>query len=503
MIAVLPGAGKAAHSPRMTLRPAQCTLPLATMKTVLLLPLFVSLASFPAVAFDLAVETAAEIWPVWERLAAGHPLPDGIQASRIDAGASSPGDTLVMTLGRGAGARVVERVALAPFAHVWDVGRTASLAEIRAGRIRTLPVESINLPDIALPVDDMFPDQPGYPLFTDVSMSLRSADLVLRSWFDSIPTPAEPRMAITWVGAVGDIMPARGVDSVLLGGEGALRVFGDTLPILATPQLLVGNLEAAATSAGTPEKKTYRFKFDSAALRVLKGIGFDYFSVANNHTFDYGTKGFLDTLSGLSQWGIGTSGAGVDEQQAEKPFVVTSGPLELRVLSFASYPVDRTGFDGRRTARAGRDKPGTLWLDQLGLEAATHAFSRGSFNIALVHGGEEWNTRPVAEQKRLYRELVRAGADVVIGSHPHVLQGMEAFEGGLIVYSLGNFLFPGMEGTRGGQDSMILKIGVVEGKARYLHIFPVRLEGTTVRLSTSPGVVDEVRALSRELNRDD
>jgi poly-gamma-glutamate synthesis protein (capsule biosynthesis protein) len=473
------------------------------MKIVLLLPLLFALASFPATALDLAVETAADMWPVWERLAASHPLPQGFQVNRIDPGAPSPGERLVMTLGASAGARVVERVALAPVGRLWDAGRTASLADIRAGRARTLPLGSIRLPDIALPVDDMFPDQTGYPLFADASLSLHSADPALRSWLDSIPAPAEYRPAITWVGAVGDIMPARGVDSALLGGEGAQRVFGDTLPILAAPQLLVGNLEAAATSAGSPEKKTYRFKFDSAALRVLKGIGFDYFSVANNHTFDYGTKGFLDTLSGLSRSGIGTSGAGVDEQEAEKPFVVTAGSQELRVLSFGAYPVDRTGFDGRRTARAGKDKPGTLWLDQFGLEAATRAFSERSFNIALVHGGEEWNTRPIPEQKRLYRELVRAGADIVIGSHPHVLQGMEAFAGGLIVYSLGNFLFPGMEGTRGGQDSMILKVGVADGKIRYLQIFPVRLEGTTVRLATSTGILDSMHALSFELNRED
>ena len=111
------------------------------------------------------------------------------------------------------------------------------------------------------------------------------------------------------------------------------------------------------------------------------------------------------------------------------------------------------------------EKPGTLWLDEAGLEVAARGFSGGAFNIAMVHGGEEWNARPFPEQKRLYRELIRAGADVVIGSHPHVLQGMEAFHGGLIVYSLGNFLFPGMEGTGGGQDSAILKIGVVDGKA--------------------------------------
>jgi poly-gamma-glutamate capsule biosynthesis protein CapA/YwtB (metallophosphatase superfamily) len=471
------------------------------MKTVLLILVSLALASLPASSSGLEVQTTPEMWPVWERLAAAHPLPPGFEARRVDPGAQPPADRLVLCLGANADARVVDRIALAPVGRLSEAGRTASRDDIKTGRFPLEPMESITLPDIALPVDDRYPDEPGYPLFADVSLAIQGSNPTLRAWFDSFPPPAGPPPAeITWVGATGDIMPARRADEVLLDPDGAQRVFGNTRPVLAALKLLLGNLEAAATTGGTAEKKTFRFRFDPAALGVLKEAGFSYFSVANNHTFDYGTTGFLDTLDALSRWGIGTSGAGRDEQEAEQPFVVQRGSTEIRVLSFAAYPVDRTGFDGRKTARAGTGRPGTLWLDDAGLAAATRAFSRGSLNIALVHGGEEWSSRPVPEQKRLYRALIRAGADVVIGSHPHVLQGLEAFEGGLISYSLGNFLFPGMEGTAGGQDSVILEIGIVRGKVRCIRIFPVRLEGETVRLAPRQGVFEKMRELTRGLD---
>jgi poly-gamma-glutamate capsule biosynthesis protein CapA/YwtB (metallophosphatase superfamily) len=191
--------------------------------------------------------------------------------------------------------------------------------------------------------------------------------------------------------------------------------------------------------------------------------------------------GFRDTMDALRRFGIGTSGAGIDEQAAAIPFDARAGNLDIRVLSFAAYPVDRKGFDGRISARAQGNTPGALWLDNRGLAAAAAGFSPEAFNIALVHGGEEWSPRPTAVQERMYRALIDVGADLVIGSHPHVLQALEATRGRLIAYSLGNFIFPGMEGTPGGEESMIMRIGVLNGRIVYVQSYPVRLTGTTVR----------------------
>jgi poly-gamma-glutamate synthesis protein (capsule biosynthesis protein) len=400
------------------------------------------------------------------------------------------------------GFRLMEDSILVPVVRLWDAAPTLTRAQAESGSVRLLPLESVALPDIALPVEGLYPGDPGYPLAWHVAVGIQGDDPALRQWFETLPDPAprDPPERIRWIGAVGDVMPARGVDSSLLAPEGGQAVFGDTLPILRSLDLLVGNLEAAATTGGVRAVKTYTFRFNPLAMGSLSAAGFSYLSAANNHTFDYGKDGFLDTLSSLGQAGIATSGAGRTFDEASRPAVVRIGNREIRLLSFAAYPVDRTGFDGRSMARATADRPGALWLDDEGIDAAARGFSRDSFNVALVHGGIEWSSAPTDEQRRSYRALVRAGADLVVGSHPHVLQGLEAVDGKLIAYSLGNFLFPGMEGTPGGERSVIIEVGIYAGRIVSLRFIPVRLHGGTVRLDLQKDSLQLLRSQTRRLN---
>ena len=420
--------------------------------------------------------------PAWERLTARYPFPPDLE---------SPG-TVILREGSQKGFRTVESATLVRVIRMW---------ETQSAPTRMVPLESVGLPDIALPVDGLFPGDSGYPLVKVISVGLRDDDAPLRAWFESLPDlPAGSTERIRWIGAVGDVMPARGVDSALIAPGGLQRVFGDTLPFLQGLDLLAGNLEAAATTGGTRAVKSYTFRFDPRALGSLAAAGFSYFSAANNHTFDFGSIGFLDTVENLQRAGIATSGAGDTAAAASRPAVLKIGSTEVRVLSFADYPADRKGFDGRVSARAAADRAGELWLDEDGLAAARRAFSPGSFNIALVHGGDEWSTAPTDEQKRGYRELVTDGADLVIGSHPHVLQGLEARNGRLIAYSLGNFLFPGMEGTPGGERSMILAVGILGRRIVSLRFVPVRLNAGTVRQDPGRDALQQFRSRTGLLN---
>jgi hypothetical protein len=396
----------------------------------------------------------------------------------------------------------VERSVLVPVIRMWETPLVVTRVLAESGAVKLLPLDSVTLPDIALPVDGLYPGDDGYPLSRPISLEVRGGAPGLRQWFESLPDlpleSAPPR--ITWIGAVGDVMPGRGVDAALLAPSGTERVFSDTLPLLKSVDLLVGNLEAAATTGGTRLKKTYTFRFDPRALVSLAAAGFSYLSTANNHTFDYGPAGFTDTLESLASAGIATSGAGRTVREAEQPAVLEARGMEVRLLSFGDYPVDRTGFDGRLMARAADDRPGALWLDAQGIAAASRGFSREAFNIALVHGGVEWSTAPVAEQKESYRGLIRAGADLVIGSHPHVIQGLEAVDGRLIAYSLGNFLFPGMCGTVGGERSVILQVGVYGRRIVSLRFAAVRLQGAAVRRDAEGTSLVQLRLLTRRLN---
>ena len=475
----------------MTFFPERCRLWVPNMRRALAPAVLLALVSFSLGGTPIRLDVPPGLQPAWERLVFRHPLPQDLSSGSI-----------ILREGRQAGFRVVESAVLVPVIRMWETPVTLTRAQAESGGVRLRPLDSVELPDIALPVDGLFPGDSGYPLVKLISVGIGDDDAALRAWFESLPDlPVGGDVErILWIGAVGDVMPARGVDAALIAPDGLRRVFGDVLPVLQGFDFLAGNLEAAATTGGTRAVKSYTFRFDPRALARLSAAGFSYLSAANNHTFDFGSRGFLDTLENLEHAGIATSGAGSTAAGASRPAVLRIGATEVRLLSFAAYPADRTGFDGRIIARAGADRPGELWLDDDGIAAAARAFSPDAFNIALVHGGVEWSTIPTEDQKRRYRDLVRAGADLVIGSHPHLLQGLEARDGRLIAYSLGNFLFPGMDGTPGGERSLVLAVGIFGRRIVSLRTVAVRLSAGTVRRDQRPGALQEFRSLTGRLN---
>jgi poly-gamma-glutamate synthesis protein (capsule biosynthesis protein) len=265
---------------------------------------------------------------------------------------------------------------------------------------------------------------------------------------------------MAWIAAVGDIMLDRGAQDAILSGEGgAERVFGDLLPILRNADFLVGNLEGAATEGGERADKLYTFRFRPSAVPRLKDAGFDYLALSNNHSFDYGQRGFLDGLKALRGAGIGFSGAGVRVAEALEPFRASAHGQALSLVAFGAFRPEQPAA----SISASSSNPGML-LKEGGLRAIRASSGPGAVDIAVVHAGTEYADAPDENIRGLYRECVDDGADIVLGSHPHVLQGAEAYRGGLIAYSLGNFVFRGMEKQPNATDTMILLIGVMDGR---------------------------------------
>ena len=383
-----------------------------------------------------------------------------------------------------------------PFAStVFEV--SAAEAEINCA---LRPLESITLPQRGVAVDGLYPGETGYPLRRDTVLFVEQnpeigaeAETVakLESWLGSFSyTDTDP--GLLWFAAVGDMMPGRGVSSILQSESGLDTVFSDTLPYLENADILAGNLEGAVTNGGRIAEKSYTFRFAPEILKPLKKAGFDYLSLTNNHSYDFGKTGFLDTLNHLEESGIKTSGAGIDPVSASEPSNFTVNGAEIRILSIGAYPPERNGFDGMRIASVNESRPGILWADENGLKAVKSAFSKDSFNILMVHGGIEWSTKPSPEQRELYHRFIELGADAVIGSHPHYLHGFETYKGGLIAHSLGNFIFPGMEETAYGEESLILLLGISDGKIRYLRPVPVQIDGKRLSVDRSGKILERV-----------
>lgn len=287
---------------------------------------------------------------------------------------------------------------------------------------------------------------------------------------------------VFFVAAVGDIILSRGVQDAMFYADSPEPVFTDTIPILENNDFTIGNLEGAVTARTENAQKTYTFKFNKKALPYLKQVGFDYLMLTNNHCYDYGEPGFKDTLEAVAAAGFATSGAGLDKDEAAQFYRTTLNGHAVSVLSFGAYPVERSGFNGKTMAAATEERAGILWESDEVLDMIREEKKTGALIIVNIHGGSEYVTKPTESQRTLYEKVCDAGADVVFGSHPHVLQPIEWYGESLIVWSLGNFVFPGMDEMPGATDTMIVRLGFVDGRLLYYEKFPAYIDNTAVRL---------------------
>ena len=306
---------------------------------------------------------------------------------------------------------------------------------------------------------------------------------------------------LVWIAAVGDMMLQRGIEDVLIHqADGKERIFSDLLPHLTGFDLLMGNLEGAVTVRGSRTPKSYNFRFRPEVLEALKQTGFEYLSLTNNHCYDYGELGFLDTLGYLREYGISTSGAAESLRDALEPAVFSINGVKIRILSVGAFPRERNGFDGRTQAAVSSERPGILWYGKDALSAISSFSAEDGIDIVMVHGGHEWQRIPDPEQKIRYRSFIDAGADIVFGSHPHVLQGAEHYKGGIIYYSLGNFLFNGMEEMPYAEDSLVASLGIIDGKILYRRDLAVQIDGPNVRKDREGRILRQFRELSDGLS---
>jgi poly-gamma-glutamate synthesis protein (capsule biosynthesis protein) len=221
-------------------------------------------------------------------------------------------------------------------------------------------------------------------------------------------------------------------------GESAIKQ--DAIPALkkyfADGDLNIFNLETAITDHTIKEEKEYNFKADLAFLKTLKRVGFNVASVANNHTYDYGAKGFADTLQNLRSAGITYVGGGVNSRSAYHGRVYTIRGVRIGILGFAKV-------NGGPASIAKRDKPGITdgYDAQSTEEAITHLRKLSDVLIILTHWGEEGSFCTRNYEVSSAKKWISLGADAIIGSHTHTVQPISYVDKKLVAYSLGNFIF--------------------------------------------------------------
>lgn len=268
---------------------------------------------------------------------------------------------------------------------------------------------------------------------------------------------------------VGDVMLSRGVGAKM-GAEGDWTYpFHKVAETLRGADLTFGNLECPVSDVGRDRHHLYSFRADPRALEGLTFAGFDVMSVANNHMYDWGPEALLDTLRRLREAGIQPVGAGTNDQEAHYPLVVDLEGVRLAFLAYVNVEP--------RAAIAAADKSGVAWLHPERVLADIR-FARPLADLVIVclHWGIEYAPRPQPGQVELAHQMIDAGADLIVGGHPHVVQPLEQYYDRWIAYSLGNFVFD--QRAPATHRAIMLKVTISDREITDVGPVPITIDRT-------------------------
>jgi poly-gamma-glutamate capsule biosynthesis protein CapA/YwtB (metallophosphatase superfamily) len=261
-------------------------------------------------------------------------------------------------------------------------------------------------------------------------------------------------------GASGDRLLVLALGDIILDLPDPDSYFAPSAPVLATGDVVIGQVETPYTERGEPSVTGATApQTPPTQLDALARAGVNVATVAGNHTFDLGAPGVRDTLERLRGLGILTAGAGMTLAEARRPATVTSRGRTVSVLSYNAV--------GPRESWAGPEKPGCAFLrvlthyeldhaspggrptvytftapESLEVLEADVAAARGSCDllVVVVHKGANGDTSTAWYEKQIAHTAIDAGADVVVGHHSHIMEGIEVHRGRPIFHGLGNFV---------------------------------------------------------------
>ena len=256
--------------------------------------------------------------------------------------------------------------------------------------------------------------------------------------------------------ATGDVMPGRGVageQQPFAAVAPWLRAFSPPGLHPSRPRLVLGNLECVIATGGVARPGPYRLRAPLPAAGARRDAGFDVLGLANNHTLDYGPAGLAETMANLEEAGIDTVGAGPTLEAASQPLIRRSGEVRLAFLAFNAVPDPAAHLGGEGWTVA-------TWDPARARAAIAQARTQAEAVIVSIHWGYEYDLRPDPAQREMAQTMLEAGADLVVGHHPHVVQGTmtrladfrslqktsEVWRDGFVAYSLGNFVFDQQQG---------------------------------------------------------
>ena len=222
----------------------------------------------------------------------------------------------------------------------------------------------------------------------------------------------------------------------------AVGVIGESLlERMRNVDVMMVNNEFPYSNSGTPtEGKTYTFRARPETVSILDTMGVDIVGLANNHAYDYGEEAFLDTMTTLDNAGVTYVGAGRNIDEASHPFYyVTDNGFKVAII--CATQIERLSNPDTKGATETSAGVFRCLDDTLLLEKIREAKAKDAYVIVFIHWGTESTSETDYLQNDQSKEITEAGADIIIGAHPHVLQRIDYVNGKPVVYSLGNYIF--------------------------------------------------------------
>lgn len=289
----------------------------------------------------------------------------------------------------------------------------------------------------------------------------------------------------------GDTNPGTGRVKRLVLNKTLRPLFGDFMEKIQGADISVTNLETPLIEQGTPIQKTGpNLKSPIQSAEVLKHAGINMVTLANNHIMDYGKAGLVSTIKACTSAGIDYVGAGNNSEHSRQPFVT-----EVRGIRWAFINVAENEFGTTRD-----DSPGAHALNPVqNFYRIREVRDVVDYVIVIIHGGHENYPLPSPRMKETYRFFVDAGADTVVGHHPHCYSGYEVYRNAPIFYSLGNFLFDKKHASSVGWNEGFMVEFTVGSDGLKFEIIPYRQNGEKTGLR--PLNADEMSTFEKNISR--
>lgn len=279
--------------------------------------------------------------------------------------------------------------------------------------------------------------------------------------------------------------------------DGEMPTLGTTLrELIGSADLVSINLEAPITKPGynVLPKVGPAIGQPESVLASLKAWGVNFFVLANNHIMDYGSEGLRNTLNVADE--VPILGAGMSFESAYQAHYVTLKGTRIALLAFSE------GQFGALLEKSSSVQAGYAWIDHPAARASiVEAKSRADIVIVQAHAGLEMVSLPLPEWRERYREFIDLGADLVIGHHPHVIQGSESYKGKVIHYSLGNFYMDILARQHLPVSGGVVMVDIVGNEIRS-QLQPLRLVMGNVELDPDAAATQAYLMLCEQLTNE-